>query len=119
MTDILFGNNNRSVLKLLAKRSLKAQKNTIKVICTAENGDKKEYTVVVKRAAAHDGRVDEKPTTPATEPTQAATTTGAAVPGSAAPASGVPWWTLLLVGAAGLGGGIGMGYGLFAKRKGR
>ncbi|WP_195478318.1 ABC transporter permease [Ruminococcus sp. D55t1_190419_H1] len=29
MTDILFGNNNRLVLKLLAKRSLKAQKNTI------------------------------------------------------------------------------------------
>ena len=95
------------------------QDNPVQVICTAENGDKKEYTVVVKRAAAHDGRVDEKPTTPATEPTQAATTTGAAVPGSAAPASGVPWWTLLLVGAAGLGGGIGMGYGLFAKRKGR
>ena len=95
------------------------QDNPVQVICTAENGDKKEYTVVVKRAAAHDGRVDEKPTTPATEPTQAATMTGAAVPGSAAPASGVPWWTLLLVGAAGLGGGIGMGYGLFAKRKGR
>lgn len=95
------------------------QDNPVQVICTAENGDKKEYTVVVKRAAAHDGRVDEKPTTPATEPTQAATMTGAAVPGSAAPASGVPWWTLLLVGVAGLGGGIGMGYGLFAKRKGR
>ena len=31
MTDILFGNNNRLVLKLLAKRSLKAQKNTIAV----------------------------------------------------------------------------------------
>ena len=32
MTDILFGNNNRAVLKLLAKRSLKAQKNTIAVL---------------------------------------------------------------------------------------
>lgn len=31
MTDIIFGNNNRPVLKLLAKRSLKAQKNTIAV----------------------------------------------------------------------------------------
>lgn len=31
MTDILFGNNNRPVLKLLAKRSLKARKNTIAV----------------------------------------------------------------------------------------
>lgn len=32
MTDILLGNNNRPVLKLLAKRSLKAQKNTIAVL---------------------------------------------------------------------------------------
>ena len=32
MTDILFGNNNRPVLKLLTKRSLKAQKNTIAVL---------------------------------------------------------------------------------------
>lgn len=32
MTDILFGNNNRPVLKLLAKRSLKARKNTIAVL---------------------------------------------------------------------------------------
>lgn len=32
MTDILFGNNNRLVLKLLAKRLLKAQKNTIAVL---------------------------------------------------------------------------------------
>ena len=32
MTDILFVNNNRPVLKLLAKRSLKAQKNTIAVL---------------------------------------------------------------------------------------
>lgn len=32
MTDILFGNNNRPVLKLMAKRSLKAQKNTIAVL---------------------------------------------------------------------------------------
>ena len=32
MTDILFGNNNRPVLKFLTKRSLKAQKNTIAVL---------------------------------------------------------------------------------------
>lgn len=32
MTDILFGNNNRPVLKRLANRSLKAQKNTIAVL---------------------------------------------------------------------------------------
>ena len=32
MTDILFGNNNRPVLKLLAKPSLKARRNTIAVL---------------------------------------------------------------------------------------
>ena len=35
------------------------QDNPVKVVCTAENGDKKEYTVIVKRAAAHDGTVEE------------------------------------------------------------
>ena len=43
------------------------QDNTVKVICTAENGDKKEYTVIVKRAPGHDGSVDEKPQEPITD----------------------------------------------------
>ena len=29
--------------------------NAIRVICTAENGDQKVYTIIAKRAAAHDG----------------------------------------------------------------
>ena len=37
------------------------QDNTVKIICTAENGGKKEYTIIVKRAAGHDGSVDEAP----------------------------------------------------------
>lgn len=40
---------------------LAGQDNEIKVICTAENGNKKTYTVIAKRAAAHDGSVDEAP----------------------------------------------------------
>lgn len=32
MNDILFGNNNKSTLNLLTKRSLKARKNTIAVL---------------------------------------------------------------------------------------
>ena len=46
------------------------QDNPVKVICTAENGEKKTYTVIVKRAAAHDGSVEELPqeTEPVTEP---------------------------------------------------
>lgn len=43
------------------------QDNEIKVICTAENGTEKVYTVIAKRAAAHDGSVE--PTDPPTEPT--------------------------------------------------
>ena len=32
MEDILFGNNNKPILKLLAKRSLKSRKNTIIIL---------------------------------------------------------------------------------------
>lgn len=38
---------------------LAGQDNEVKVICTAENGEQKEYVVVVKRAPSHDGQVDE------------------------------------------------------------
>ena len=87
------------------------QDNPVQVICTAENGEKKTYTVVVKRAAAHDGSVDEKPTTPTTEPTQTTTAAGE-VPGSTEPSGngGIPWWTLLIVGVVCLGGGFAAGY---------
>lgn len=59
---------------------LAGQDNEIKVICTAENGTAKTYTVIAKRAAAHDGSVDEPTVTPdstdtpeATEPSVAPT----------------------------------------------
>lgn len=87
------------------------QDNPVKVICTAENGEQKEYTVIVKRAVAHDGSVDEKPTTPTTEPTQTTTTAGE-VPGSTEPSGngGIPWWMLLIVGVVCLGGGFAVGF---------
>ena len=44
--------------------------NEIKVICTAENGEEKVYTVIAKRAAAHGA----EPTQPNTQPTTQATT---------------------------------------------
>ncbi len=51
------------------------QDNEVKVICTAEDGTAKTYTVIAKRAAAHDGSTEpteptETPTGPATEPTE-------------------------------------------------
>ncbi len=93
------------------------QDNPVKIICTAENGERKEYTVVVKRAAAHDGRVDEKPAEPTTEPAQ--TTTAADTPADTqpAPVSGLPWWAALIVGIVCLGGGFGGGYLVFVKLK--
>lgn len=41
--------------------------NVIKVICTAEDGTQKVYTIVAKRAPAHDGSTE--PTDPPVEPT--------------------------------------------------
>lgn len=52
--------------------------NTIKVICTAENGNEKVYTILAKRAASHDAQLPDEtePTAPTetvpeeTQPTQ-------------------------------------------------
>lgn len=88
------------------------QDNPVQVICTAENGEKKTYTVVVKRAAAHDGSVEELPTTPTTEPAPMTTAAATeAIPGSTEPtAGGIPWWTLLIIGVVCLGGGFAVGF---------
>lgn len=40
------------------EKLLAGQDNEIKVICVAENGSEKVYTIIAKRAAAHDGSVD-------------------------------------------------------------
>ena len=97
------------------------QDNPVKVVCTAENGEKKEYTVIVKRAAAHDGSVDQRPTAPVTEPTQTTTTTAEDISAGTEPApvsGGIPWWVLLIVGVVCLGGGFGGGYLIFVKFNG-
>lgn len=87
------------------------QDNPVKVICTAENGDKKTYTVIVKRAAAHDGSVDDAPvvtpddTTDSTPPTNTdPVTTG-----------GIEFYWLIVVGAAALA--IGLVIGLVIPKK--
>lgn len=104
------------------------QDNEIKVICTAEDGTQKVYTVIAKRAAAHGGSTE--PTVPPTQPTQPAEPT---VPPTTAPATqpttqpvtpteptasvqpgeaaegGIPVWTLILVGIVCLAGGFAAG----------
>ena len=108
--------------------ALKAgQDNEIKVICTAENGTEKVYTVVAKRAAAHDGSVD--PTEPPTEPTQPETVPPTTVPNTQPTvpptkpqepveqekSGGIPWWMLLIVGVVCLTGGAAAG--IFVDKK--
>lgn len=94
------------------------QDNEIKVICTAEDGTQKVYTVTAKRAAAHDGSTEptEPPTQPATEPSTEPETdpttmpTEPTQPADTEKTSGIPWWVLVIVGvlclAAGVAGGI-------------
>ena len=93
--------------------------NEIQVICTAENGEKKVYTVIAKRAAAH-GEQPSEPTQPSepsipsepTEPTKPAETQPKPTepkPVEPAPAGGIELWVLILVGAVCLAGGAGIG----------
>lgn len=49
---------------------LAGQDNPVTVTCTAENGDKQEYLVIVKRAAAHDGSVESLPEESSEAPSQ-------------------------------------------------
>lgn len=91
------------------------QDNPVKVICTAENGDKKEYTVIAKRAAAHDGSVEELPenttTSDTTQPDD--TTANTQTDDTAKTNNGLAWWWLIVVGIGALAlGAVG---GFFGK----
>ncbi len=90
---------------------LAGQDNNVSVICTAENGDKKEYTVIVKRAAAHDGSVDDAPVVSTPE------TPDVTEPTDQTKNSGIAWWWLLVIGVAMLGVGSTAGYILRDKKK--
>lgn len=105
------------------------QDNPVKVICTAENGDKKEYVVIVKRAAAHDGSTDLLPedtssdtatVTTDTQNTETDATTDLTVGNSQAPVTennGFPLWMLIVVGVAGLLLGFLVAFFIFRKEK--
>ena len=92
------------------------QDNLVKVICTAENGEKKEYLITVKRATAHDGSTEEFPEDTSTDtkfpPTD--TTTDTLVNSvtdsdsgvSIAQRSGLAWWWLIVSGIIGIALGI-------------
>lgn len=93
--------------------NLKAgQDNEIKVICTAENGTEKVYTVIAKRAAAHDDSLSStEPTAPSTDPTESNTQstvppTEPRTPSEQENSSSISVWTLLIVGIVCLAGGV-------------
>ena len=79
------------------------QDNTVKVICTAENGDRKEYTVIVKRAPGHDGSVDEKPQEPITD-------SNTNTQENSGKAGSIAWWWLIIVGVSALAVGVVVGF---------
>lgn len=100
--------------------------NEIKVICTAEDGTQKVYTIIAKRAAAHGSGTE--PTDPPTEPTDPPTepTEPATEPTEPAPTQpqeptgnenngGFSWWILLLVGIVCLA--VGAAAGIFVDKK--
>ena len=98
------------------------QDNAIKVICTAEDGTQKVYTVIAKRAAAHDGSTE--PTEPPTQPTTVPTTqptepstapTEPVQPDKTGSSGGIAWWVLLIVGILCLAGGV--AGGIFVDKK--
>lgn len=106
------------------------QDNIVKVICTAEDGTEKIYTVIAKRAAAHGAEstteeptteepTTEEPTTeepsteePTTEESSMEESSTEEIPGTTTPSNykGIPWWVLIVVAilslALGTGGGI-------------
>ena len=81
--------------------------NEVKVICTAENGEKKTYTVIVKRAAAHDGTADTPTDTPdVNEPADVPEATG-----------GIAWWWILVASVLSLGLGFGAAFVIVGSKK--
>lgn len=93
--------------------------NEIKVICTAEDGTQKVYTVIAKRAAAH-GSTEEPDVPPSEEPSVPSEPSEPSEPESMPSEpqepevventdAGIPWWVALIVGIVCLTGGIAAG----------
>ena len=129
--------NKLAIVKVLGGNELlPGQDNEIQVICIAENGDQKVYTVIAKRAAAHDEQPTDptepsdpsdptqptepsEPTVPPTEPTQPQQPTDPSEPSGSQQdqqTSGAmkPW---MLIAAASLCLALGLAVGLLVGRK--
>ena len=94
--------------------------NEIQVICTAENGTEKVYTVIAKRAAAHDATEPDETNPEETEPEE--TQPEETIPPASEPVetptedpNGVAAWVVVLVSVLCLG--IGAGTGILVDKK--
>lgn len=129
--------NKLAIVKVLGgDELLPGQDNEIQVICIAENGDQKVYTVIAKRAAAHDAQPTDptepsdpseptqptepsEPTAPPTEPTQPQQPTNPSEPSGSQqgqqPSGAMKPW--MLIAAASLCLALGLAIGLLVGRK--
>lgn len=95
---------------------LAGRDNEVQVICTAEDGSKKTYTVIAKRAAAHDGTVDEVPAVKDEGDDSSTVVPDDANTDAQQTPTGIPWWSLIIVGVVCLGAGCGVGLVLNKKK---
>ena len=103
--------------------------NEIKVICTAEDGTQKVYTIIAKRAAAHGAGGEDTP--PATQPTVPADptqpSTAPTTPASTEPqcsdsqqsGNGIQLWLVIVIGVACLAAGAVVGLVIGKKSSGK
>ena len=103
--------------------------NEIKVICTAEDGTQKIYTVIAKRAAAHSAGGEDTP--PATEPSaptdpsKPSTTTTTPAPtepqcsDSLQTSDGIQLWLVIVIGVVCLAAGAVVGIAIGKKSSGK
>lgn len=132
--------DNKASVSVEGGEELEAGKdNVIKVICTAENGETKEYTVVAKRAAAHgeqpvtppetsedevsepevseDEVSEPEESTPATSQPETDGSTPEPTPDPKTEKSGVPVWVIAVVAVVCLAAGLGAGIVIGKKKK--
>lgn len=127
-------NDSRSSVTVVGGEELAAgADNPVQVICRAEDGTEKVYTVVVKRAAPHGGSSTEpteppteptepptEPTEPPTEPTEPVTLpTDPTEQENPAGSTGTPGWLLIVVGIVCLAAGAGVGIAIGKKMTGK
>lgn len=88
--------------------------NEIQIVCTAENGTEKVYTIIAKRAAAHgatepEETIPEETTPEETEPEETVPPATEPVEAPTEKSNGVAAWVTILVGVLCLGAGVGAG----------